>query len=144
VTNKRLTIFYHSYFGFGGKTTIEVTIDDEGYGVLDYNARRAFCSGHCHSLAIALHQLAGLTIKGVGREDEGDGPDSPAHCVVWSPKLRKYVDITGAAKRPPNHWKVLNRNLSEDRARKYLKGYLRPNVQAALPFARTIIRDLGL
>ena len=144
MTNKRLTIFYNSFFGFGMKTTIEVTIDDEGFGIVDDNARKAFRNGHCHSLAIALHQLAGLTIKGVGREDEGDEPDSPAHCVVWSPKLRKYVDIKGAAKRPPNHWKVLNRRIPEDYARKYLKGYLRPNVQVALPFARTIIRDLGL
>jgi hypothetical protein len=143
MTNKTVKI----WGGWGFKTTIVLTIDDDGFGVLDGNARRAFTCGQCHALAIALHRLTGLTIKGLGNPHDGqDEPNSPAHCVVWSPKLQAYVDIDGITGRfgwSCNRWRVLNRHLSEKTA-EHMKHYLQPNISAALPFARTIIRDLGL
>jgi hypothetical protein len=142
VTNKRVKI----WGGWGWETTCTLTIDDQGFGVIDENARRAFMRGQCHALAIALHRLAGGTIKGIG--NLWDDPDSPSHCVVYYPKLRRYVDIKGASKSAPklNHQKtkVCNRHITERTARGELVGYLEPNISAALPFARTIIRDLGL
>lgn len=142
MANKRVKI----WGGPGWKTTCTLTIDDQGFGVIDENAQRAFMKGQCHALAIALHRLVGGTIKGVG--DSWDPEDSPSHCVVYFPKLRRYVDINGASKRAPklNNQKttICNRNIDEGTAKNGLDGYLKPNISAALPFARTIIRDLGL
>jgi hypothetical protein len=143
VTNKQVKI----WGGWGWKTTCTLTIDDQGFGVIDENARRAFMKGQCHALAIALHRLAGGTIKGVDFP-YANAPLSPSHCVVYIPKLKAYVDIKGVSKRAPklNHQKtkVCNRHITERTAREELVGYIKPNISAALPFARTIIRDLGL
>jgi hypothetical protein len=137
----RVTIWADGWFG--GKTRVAVTVDDDGFGVLDESAKRAFQSGHCHSLALAIHQITHWQIKGVGLESWGDTPDSPSHCVVWSPELKRYVDVTGANRRPDNKWRVLNKRISPVKA-KFLGGYLNPNVKLAMPFARSVLRDLGL
>lgn len=124
-----------------------LTIDDDGYGVIDGAAVEAFRSGQCHALAIALHKLTGWTIKGLGRRDEQDAPDSPAHCVVYYPALRSYVDIGGKVSRgyynKSRGWKVLNRDVGPQQARKF-RLYLKPNVEAAIPFAKSILRDMGI
>jgi hypothetical protein len=124
-----------------------LTVDDDGYGVIDDVAVEAFRRGQCHALAIALHKLTGWTIKGLGRRDEQDAPDSPAHCVVYCPALRTYVDIGGKVSRgyynKNRGWKVLNRNVAPRQVRKF-RLYLKPNVEAAIPFAKSILRDLGV
>jgi hypothetical protein len=133
-----------AFFTWGGSTTsATLTIDDKGFGVIDANAKKVFTQGQCHALAIALNQLAGWPIKGVGYPYEE--PESPSHCLNYSPKLKGYVDIEGLHKRVPQYgrnWRVLNRNISQDTAKKYLAGYMKPNVRAAIPFAKTILRDL--
>jgi hypothetical protein len=135
------------YAGFGSTTQTTLTIDDDGFGVINEEARLAFYRGQCHALALALNSLTGWQIKGVSRAWRSTD-DAPDHCVVWCLKLRAYVDIKGAHNRAPKlndscKSRVVNRRLS---ARKVptLDGYLKPNVKAAMPFARTILRDLGL
>jgi hypothetical protein len=117
-----------------------LTIDDQGFGVLNEEAEAVFTRGQCHALAIAINQLTGWPIKGVGYKS--DSPDSPSHCLNYCPDRKGYVDIKGLHKKPTDNFKVVNRNISQETARKYLSGYLEPNVRAAIPFAKTILRDL--
>ena len=135
------------HWQYGRSVTIELAVDDAGYGVLNNTAITAFKRGQCHALALAIHELTGWPIKGLGRYDKQDAPDSPAHCVVWCPKLKMYVDIDGKVSRNyyrnDRGWKVLNRNVSPSRAKTF-KAYLKPNMRAARPFAKTILRDLKI
>ena len=136
MTRKTVTITWHR--------KVTLTIDGDGFGVLDDQAKLAFTEGQCHALAIALNSLTGWTIKGLGNPYY-DSPRSPSHVVVYSSKLRLYVDIEGAWGRSglrANSNKVVNRNVSTSLAR-CLDNYLKPNVQAAMPFAKSILRTLG-
>lgn len=136
--NKKVSIWN----GWFGRTTVELTIDDEGFGVIDENAKRAFQHGQCHALAIAISQMTGWPIKGMGRPNY-DEPDSPQHCVVWSPTLKKYVDINGVSTKPMlNSWRIINRRISRKKAPN-LQYYMKPDMKAAIPFAKTILRDLN-
>ena len=116
-----------------------LTIDDKGFGVLDENAEVVFTRGQCHALAIAIHQLTGWPIKGVGYKS--DSPESPSHCCNYSPERKGYVDIKGLSKKPTDNFVVVNRSISEEKAHK-LKLYEMPDVETAMPFARSVLRDL--
>ncbi|HEY5990612.1 MAG TPA: hypothetical protein VIV12_30100 [Streptosporangiaceae bacterium] len=64
-------------------------------GRLDVNARTAFTEGHCHSLALALHEKTGWPlIGGVDRGPEYGSGRVPDHVVVQVPDGR-LLDITG-------------------------------------------------
>ena len=123
----------------GGTLSIALTIE-EGKGVIDYNARRAFHSGQCHALALAINKLTGWPIKGVG-DDDSDTADSPAHCLVYVPALRRYLDIDGLSTKPPRGWRVLNRRVTERAVNKF-RYYLEPNVRAAKPFAKVLVQQV--
>jgi hypothetical protein len=139
-------ILVKHYLG-GYPLTVELTVDDNGYGILDSTAIRAFKRGQCHALALAIHELTGWTIKGLGCYRENDASDSPAHCVVWCPKLRSYVDIGGRVPRTYYRsefgWKVINRSVTPSRAKNF-RNYLKPNMRAARAFAKTVLRDLEI
>lgn len=135
------------YWGFGfGKSTTTLIIDDQGLGVLDGDAHRVFESGQCHALALAIHELTGWPIKGLGHLDLGDYPDSPAHCVVWCPKLKAYVDIHGKVGRgyyrKERGWVVINHSIPPEQVNN-LREYLKPNMRVARPYAKAVLRDLG-
>ena len=118
----------------------KLTIDDDGFGVLDSEAKRAFSKGQCHALAIAINKLTGWKIKGVGFSY--DTPDSPTHCCNYSPELKAYVDIDGLSKKAPVG-RVLNSNISPREAMGSLRGYLDPDVETAMPFARSVLRKIN-
>jgi hypothetical protein len=128
------------------QTTVTLTIDDEGLGVIDSEAKRAFTRGQCHALAVAINKLTGWTIKGVGRDFCGDYSLSPCHCVVYASELKAYVDINGASKRVPrlnyhDTFRIVNRNISAKTIRaEKLEGYIKPNVRAAMPFAKALVQ----
>ena len=129
---------------FGGTKTVTLAVDENGVGVIDETALRAFRCGQCHALALALHELTGWPIKGLGDPGWDDTPNSPAHCVVWSPQHRAYIDIGGIVDRRRNrNWKVINRNVTKKQVAKF-RYYLRPNVEAARPFAKAVLRHLGV
>ena len=46
---------------FGGKITSTLLVDDEGFGIINYEAREVFTRGQCHALALAIHQLTGFS-----------------------------------------------------------------------------------
>ena len=132
---------WEGWFGWVAKATL--TIDDSGIGIIDEAALRAFRRGQCHALALAIHELTGWPIKGIG-SPYADSADSPAHCVVWSPKLRRYIDIGGIVDRSEyRHWRVINRNVSKRRLNNF-RYYLKPNVRASRPFAKAVLRQLGI
>ena len=134
------------YSGWGWTTQTTLTIDDNGFGVTNEEARVAFYRGQCHALALALNSLTGWQIKGVSRACKSRD-ESPEHCAVWCPKLKAYIDVKGAHNSAPklsdSKSRIVQRRLSPRRVPN-LDGYLKPNVKAAMPFARTILRDLGM
>ena len=133
------------WIGFLGQTTtVILQVQDDGLGVIDKAALTAFRCGQCHALALAIHELTGWPIKGLGDPYNEDTPDSPAHCVVWNPALRRYIDIGGIVDRRKNRrYRVVNRNVSK-RQLNHFRYYLKPDVEAARPFARAVLRQLGI
>jgi hypothetical protein len=122
-------------------------------GVLNANAERAFTSGQCHALALALHELTGWEVGGlawtyVGDEDipldlgETLGVEEmPKHVVVKAPD-GSLLDVEG--------WGVEDRWGRDDfrplapevildtfpRA-----GYLEPDMDAANAFAPLVLAE---
>lgn len=128
---------------------LELAIDDNGMGVIDSNARDAFVSGQCHGLAAAIKEKTGWTVKGIG-----DDFDSPAHCVVWCPQLKRYVDINGTHTygdlRGEYSWAapnsknlVVNPDMSMTLLKGPPRGYVRPDMPAAHAFAKTVLTNLN-
>jgi hypothetical protein len=135
------------YWNWGRKCETSVQISDDGLGVVDEEARKVFLRGQCHALALAIHELTGWTIKGLGGPYGGDSPDSPAHCVVYCPALKSYVDITGRVSRNywrnQRNWKVINRRVTPELAKNF-RYYMKPDVVTARKFAKTILLGLGV
>ena len=142
-----MTYLTVEYWGMRCRGTRTLVVDDSGYGVIDENARKVFSAGQCHALALAIHELTGWPIKGIGNRYNDDEPQSPAHCVVWCPPLKKYVDIKGAKGRDyyrrRNNWKVLASNVQPQQVQSFER-YLTPNMKAARVFAKTVLRDLEI
>ena len=125
---------------------IEPTIDDDGFGVIDRNAHIAFTTDQCHALAIAIHDMTGWPIRGLGISGTYEDLNSPDHCVVYSPKHCVYVDIDGVHKsvgRIRRDYRVVKPHISRKQAHR-LFGYKIPDVDAAIPFAKTILSDIQL
>jgi len=136
VTNKTVKLCYG---------TAELTIDDEGFGVIDKEARFAFTNGQCHALAVALHRLTGWPIKGASYDRYED--DSPTHCVVYWRERRVYVDVNGASRQvriDGTRFYISHRYIDPHTAANRLSYYIKPDLTTAALFARTILRDLGI
>ena len=135
MTNKRVKIWN----GRGGNRTVELTIGDDGFGILDDAARQAFTKGHCHSLALAIHQLTGWPIKGAGYNSY----ESPLHTLNYDPTSKRYVDVDGRSSRPGYGFKITHSRVRVQDVKTF-DGYLKPDVKVALPFAKSLLRDLGI
>lgn len=116
------------------------TFEVSDSGAVDYNAVRVFTRGHCHSFALALHKLTGWPMFGIGCT-----PNSPSHCVVYCPQLDEYIDIEGAgvkerwADQFERQFCALEAGQIPD-----LIGYREPDVESALPFAKTVLQSLPI
>ncbi len=128
-----------AWTGWGDTVTKTLTVDNEGFGVIDEAATYVFSRGQCHALALAVHQLTGWPIKGVG--DYSDSPLSPGHCINYSPTHKVYMDIRGIRPKPHSTYKVVNRRIHPKHIGN-MAGYLEPNIEAAIPFAKTLLRQL--
>lgn len=117
----------------------DLTIGDDGLGVIDYNATKVFTNGHCHSLALAIHKLTRWPIKGIGLEEEDDYPDSPGHCINYIPEQRKYIDIKGIRKTPHDRYKVLNSRVTVSAVANF-RNYLESDIELAMPFAKALLK----
>lgn len=122
-----------------GGREFELHLTDSGEAIIDKNAQFAFTRGHCHSLALAIHQETGWPIFGIG---EGWG-GAPLHCIVFAPEINDYIDIDGPG--------VKDRfgRIFEDKLQlievgriPHLTGYLRPEPDAAKPFARKVLSEI--
>jgi hypothetical protein len=136
VTNKRVKIVWGE--------VVDLTIDDNGFGVLNDGALDAFTHGQCHALALVIHQLTGWIIKGASWDKGND--DSPNHCVAYWRERRAYVDIAGAQKRVKigrDKLHISHRRLSAIQVQR-LRNYVKADLDAALPFAKTILRNLNV
>ena len=135
------------YWSWGRKENLSVTISDDGLGVVDEYAQIVFLRGQCHALALAIHELTGWTIVGLGDPANDDTPDSPAHCVVYCPALKSYVDIKGRVPRDyyrkAKNWKLINRKVPPELAKNF-RNYMEPDVATARAFAKTILTGLGV
>ena len=122
-----------------------LVIDDQGFGVIDSEAEIVFTRGQCHALALALHKLTGWPIKGASYY-RCSSWESPSHCLVYWREWRVYVDIEGVKKHPwigRTKLVVSHRYLSPKRAKSGLGKYKKPNLRAAMPFARTILKQIA-
>lgn len=145
---KTRTVEY--FCGWIGKTTIEIDADGK---VLNADALMAFTHGQCHSFALAVHKLTGWTLAAIafddsyfGREDiySGERDAEPAHILCLTPEGRLFdihgLDAADNLSRAEKEYRV--QPTDEVRIRS-LETYLIPNLEAALPFARTLLEAHG-
>ena len=142
----RTVEYFHGMFG---KMTMEIDADGK---VLDAAALKAFTQGQCHSFALAVHQLTGWTLAAIafdtsefGREDiySGERDAEPAHILCLTPDGQLF-DIHGTGARRNLQRAPAHRVQPTDEARvRSLQTYLKPNLEAALPFARTLLEKEG-
>ena len=119
-------------------------------GVIDDNAVQAFTRGHCHSLALALHQETGWPLFGMYSEEEGnmshENGDTPSHVLVQMPN-GDFLDIegTGAVENWQQSWPTTEPvKVTEAEVLGFSKiDYKEPNVEAARPFAKTLLSKYG-
>lgn len=118
-------------------------IDINNKGVIDSKARKAFMHGQCHSLALAIRELTGWPLFGFVDRADGDRPSSPGHIAVWVPELEDYVDIGG--RQALARWLEVFPSAEVHRVfpstiRRGMSMYLPLNVEAAMPYAKTVLR----
>lgn len=116
-----------------------VEINDQGF--IDDQVVDVFENGHCHSLALAINQLTGWPMFGLVAPAAHNKPESPGHVVVKTNK-GAYLDISG--KGALTRWRGFHRNnvevypIDPEKANTLLN-YLPANVEAAIPFAKTVL-----
>lgn len=115
-------------------------------GIIDHNAIRAFTSGQCHALAIAIHRLSGKKWGLFGLCDYQNEPSDPGHVVVKVPKTGAYLDINGPgvlARWRKKYGPITIHPLTEEQAKSQLLTYLKPCIKQAIPFAKTLMEKYG-
>lgn len=110
-------------------------------GQIDYEAVRAFTTGHCHSFALAVNELTGWPIYASILNKEFDAYDSPSHVFNKSPK--GFVDVEGFIGN--THWikQATVYKVTPEEIKKFVD-YLKPRPNIALPYAKTMINDLHI
>lgn len=120
-----------------------IHIDADGK-VIDDNAVHAFTRGQCHAFGLAVHKLTGFPLSGLwpkGREWQG----SPGHVVAVAPD-GKLLDITGhqgvdyLAAIGFHVGQIVSLDIKDV---PHLQYYMEADVDAALPFARTVLEREG-
>jgi len=104
-------------------------------GIIGPKARHVFVSGHCHSLALAIHEATGWDVIG------DNWRPCPGHVAVRIPDDGSILDIQG--KHDPdtweNHWGTIT-DLELDVVYDAFDGdYREPDVDAASYWVRPVI-----
>jgi hypothetical protein len=101
--------------------------------IIDDRAIRVFSSGHCHSLAVALHELTSWPLWGWKKVSR----ISPSHVLVMTPKKR-LLDIKGLrpVPKPTNSAELVPLTLSNIQR---FPDYKPLNIENAKPFAHMIL-----
>jgi hypothetical protein len=128
--------------------TGKINVDRDGK-LIDDNAVWAFTRGQCHAFALAVHKLTGFEVKGLWRESDVEGlsvvdEQSPGHVVAKAPDGR-LLDITG---HPLKYMKTISFHVGaittlDPKEVPHMIYYFKPNVTAAIPFARTLLEQEG-
>jgi hypothetical protein len=129
---------------FGDEVPIAVNIDDDGNGIVDGQAQRAFRNGQCHALALEIHKATNWPIIGVFAEDDVNTPypESPSHCVVYDESIDAFVDIRGEFNPFGLPWSVARLAEMDPKDIPKLAGYIKADLKAAKPFVRTVVGPL--
>jgi hypothetical protein len=115
-------------------------------GIIDHEAREAFTRGQCHSLALALHRLAGWELYGLYKPSELRYGGTPSHTVVRSPD-GEYIDING--NNALEDWRgyypaATPKAVTEAQVLEFEHiDYVTPDIAAAMPFAKTLYTKYG-
>lgn len=126
------------YMNLRGVWTHPNGIEVSDKGTIDNNAKKAFTNGQCHALAAALHDLTGWPIFGL--QDSSDCFPG-GHVIVKSPK--GFLDIGGlnAKDRWEEEWRKCELiPITRARISQGLPAYKKANVEAAIPFAKSLIK----
>lgn len=105
----------------------------------DDNTVTAFLHGHCHSLALAIHERMGWQLIGLYNETRPTN-QSPNHTVVRMPNKR-LLDITGYLV-GTGGYKVA-KPITKDEILKW-DDYRKPNIKMAQPFADVLLQTVKL
>lgn len=115
-------------------------------GIIDYDAEYAFTRGQCHSLALALHRLAGWELYGFYSPHELGRGRTPSHTVVRSPD-GEYIDING--NNALEDWRgycpaATPKAVTEAQVLGFEHiDYCTPNIEAAMPYAKALYAKYG-
>lgn len=127
-----MTVEVNSWFG-----TAEVELIP---GVLNEDARHAFTTGQCHSLALALAERTGWEVVGLCWDE--DIPDAPHHVAVQASDGRLLdVEGWGVEERWEHRWGTIDPGPVDI---DYLveQDYYRPtNIDAGRAFAEAVLRQ---
>jgi hypothetical protein len=116
-----------------GPANIEWT--DDGKGIIDSDAIKAFSWGWCHSFAYAMHDVTGWPIIGLGGE-----VNSPGHFVVYDPEIDDFVDIQGRGALDRYEHLAYNMRVWDSQE---LPEFYRPiDKKLAEPFVRSVLEKL--
>lgn len=134
-----------NYYGDWGQVQ-EARVNKAGN--ITKKVKTVYSSGQCHALALALHELAGLPLVGLYGdgddfdEEMGEGYSTPMHTAVRLPS-GTVLDIKGIDAQL--RWRATVLPLSEKEVRGFEKrDYLPPDVEAAKPFAKTLLARYGI
>jgi hypothetical protein len=104
---------------------------------LSEEAQFAFIHGQCHAFAIALHMLTGWQIVA---DDDFLGR-AKGHILVRMPDGKGVVDAYEIEEDNPLFQPITPKDIFNAYRKKY-RGWLKPNVRAALPFAKARLAEL--
>ena len=109
-------------------------------GVIDDTARFAFTSGHCHALALAIHQHTGWPM--LAMSGRFSAYRDLRHVVVQMPDGR-WLDINGPQE--PEERLVI-RPISEDEVTHMgrIRDWDNPDVEPARSFVEPLLKEHGL
>jgi hypothetical protein len=122
-----------THYGSSGDELVVSEMPDDG--TLTPEARNVFSNGHCHSFALALSQLTGWPVVGLIAPDGR----TVGHVLCLKPD-GMLVDIREEYRGGNNP--AMLRSMAGCKWRG--KGWLKPDVAAALPFAQARLREMGV
>ena len=99
-----------------------------------------FTFGHCHSLALAIHELTGWPLVGLYRlyRPWSNMEETPDHVVVKTPK-GKLLDISGLDNVRGYSGEV---KFTKDEVERF-RDYRKPDTKMARPFAVVLLRSIS-
>jgi len=122
------------------------SINLDNRGRIGRNAKIAFSFGHCHSLACALHKLTKWPLYSFVSKELEDTKYSPGHIAVRMPN-KDYLDIEGPKaliRWKETHPDTKSYKIEYDKVVKGLDCYMPIQIEKAMPFAKTLLKQYNI